>query len=124
MCMTDDGSNEADLELANLVYRSLGAVEVAGRFGPRKVFISALWGAMLRMDAAAIVRLAGGELAQVKRWLVGAQRLIRSESERTPLVVLARADFVAAMHGERQRPFHGPRPARRRRPTVSSTLAI
>lgn len=31
-----------------------------------------------------------------KRWLVGAQRL-RSESERTPLVVLARADLVAAM---------------------------
>ena len=33
----------------------------------------------------------------IKRWLVAAQRLVRSESERTPLIVLARADLVAAM---------------------------
>jgi hypothetical protein len=87
----------ADLELANLVYRALGAVDAAGRFGPRKVFISALWVVMLRLDPAAVERLAGGELAQLKRWLVRAQRLIRSERERTALVVLARADLVAAM---------------------------
>ena len=88
-----------DLELANLVRRSLGVVDTAGRFGPRKVVISALWVAMLRIDAAAAGRLAGGELAVFKRWLVGAQRFIRSESERTPLIVLARADLVAAMDG-------------------------
>lgn len=108
MCMNNNGSNEAqqastalDLELADLMYRSLGAVEAVGRFGPRKVFVSALWGAMLRVDAFAVGRLAGGKLARFKRWLVGAQRLIRSEGEgeRTPLVVLARADLVAAMPG-------------------------
>jgi hypothetical protein len=74
-------------------------VDTAGRFGPRKVFISALWAAMLRIDAAAAGRLAGGEFAVFKRWLVGAQRFTRSESERTPLIVLARADLVAAMDG-------------------------
>lgn len=105
MCMVT-GSNDTrqdptalDLELVKLVHRSLGAVDTAGRFGPRKVFISALWVAMLRIDAAAAGRLAGGELAVFKRWLVGAQRFIRSESERTPLIVLARADLVAAMDG-------------------------
>lgn len=52
---------------------------------------------MLRLDAPTVARLAGGELAQFKRWLVRAQRLTRSERERTALVVLARADLVAAM---------------------------
>jgi len=88
-----------DLELATLVRRALGAVDTAGRFGPRKVFISALWVAMLRIDAAAVGRLASGDLAAFKRWLVAAQQLNGSESERTPLVVLARADLVAAMDG-------------------------
>jgi hypothetical protein len=85
-----------DLELAALVRRALGTVDAGGRFGQRKVFIAGLWRAMLHVDAAAVRRLAGGEFVTFKRWLVGAQRL-RSESERTPLVVLARADLVAAM---------------------------
>jgi hypothetical protein len=83
-----------DLELATLVRRALGTVDAGGRFGQRKVFIAALWRAMLRVDASAVRRLAGDELVTFKRWLVGAQRL---ESDRTPLVVLARADLVAAM---------------------------
>lgn len=86
-----------DVELANLVCRSLGAVADAGRFGTRKVFIAALWVAMLGLDAAAARRLVGGELAAFKRWLLAAQHLIRSDRERTPLIVLARADLVAAM---------------------------
>lgn len=94
---TQQGPTALDLELAHLVRRALDAVDTAGRFGPRKVFISALWVAMLRIDAAAAGRLTGGELAAFKRWLVAAQRLIRSDSERAPLVVLARADLVAAM---------------------------
>jgi hypothetical protein len=104
MCMTTSSHDGVhgiptalDLELANLVYRSLAAVDAAGRFGLRKVFISALWAAMVRADAGALGRLACGELAQFKRWLLRAQRLVRSETERTPLIVLARADLVAAM---------------------------
>src|SRR4051812_40433651 len=93
---SENGTRQAptalDLELATLVRRALGTVDADGRFGQRKVFIAALWRAMLRVDAAAVRRLAGNELATFKRWLVGAQRLLRSESERTPLVVLARAD--------------------------------
>lgn len=98
---SENGTRQAptalDLELATLVRRAFGTVDADGRFGQRKVFIAALWRAMLRVDAAAVSRLAGDELATFKRWLVGAQRLLRSESERTPLVVLARADLVAAM---------------------------
>jgi hypothetical protein len=86
-----------DMELATLVHRAIGAVDTPGRFGARKVFIGAVWVAMLGLDIAAVSRLVG-ELAAFKRWLVGAQRLTRSQSERTPLVVLARADLVAAMN--------------------------
>jgi hypothetical protein len=86
-----------DTELATLVYRSLAAVTAAGRFGERKVFIAALWFAMLGVDAAAVRRLVGDELAAFQRWLLAARLLVRSDSERTPLVVLARADLVAAM---------------------------
>lgn len=87
-----------DLELANLMYRALAAVPEAGRFGSRKVFIAALWAVMRRMDADAVERLAGGELAHFKRWLFRAQRLMREgHHANPPLVVLARADLVAAM---------------------------
>ncbi|MGH7633273.1 MAG: hypothetical protein ACRENC_06055 [Gemmatimonadaceae bacterium] len=99
----ENGTRQAptalDLELATLVRRALGAVDASGRFGPRKVFIAALWRAMLRVDAAAVRRLAVDELATFQHWLLGAQRFLRSDSERTPLVVLARADLVAAMDG-------------------------
>jgi hypothetical protein len=98
----DAGAHAAtalDLALADLMRRALTAVGAAGRFGSRKVFISALWIAMLRLDAAAVTRLAVGELAHFKRWLLRAQHLTRSDSKPTPLVVLARADLVAAMPG-------------------------
>lgn len=96
---TQQAPTDRDLDLAHLVRRALGTVDPAGRFGPRKVFISALWVALLRIDAAAAGRLTGGELAELKRWLFAAQRLTHSETDRTPLVVLARADLVAAMDG-------------------------
>jgi hypothetical protein len=103
MCMTAIHSQRApqavtarDVELATLVHHSISVVDSAGRFGPRKVFISALWVTMLGLDAAAVSRLVG-ELGAFKRWLLGAQHLTRSDSERAPLVVLARADLVAAM---------------------------
>lgn len=89
-------TTDGDVQLANLVHRSMAAVGTAGRFGPRKVFIGALWVAMLGVDAAAVGHLVG-ELAAFKRWLLGAQHLTRSDSESAPLVVLARADLVAAM---------------------------
>jgi hypothetical protein len=88
-----------DLEVAELVHRALGAVQHAGRFGDRKVFISALWVMMLHLDA-----VAGGHVTQgctiehFKAWLVGALRVTRDGREDSgPLVVLARADLVAAM---------------------------
>ena len=40
-----------DLEVAELAHRALGAVQHAGRFGDRKVFISALSAMMLHLDA-------------------------------------------------------------------------
>ncbi|HEX7841794.1 MAG TPA: hypothetical protein VF469_30195 [Kofleriaceae bacterium] len=88
-----------DLEVAELVHRALGAVQHAGRFGDRKVFISALWAMMLHLDAATGGHLTEGcTLEHFKAWLVGALRVTRDGREDSgPLVVLARADLVAAM---------------------------
>lgn len=87
---------QRDLEIAELVHRALGAVQHAGRFGDRKVFISALWAMMLRLDAEAGGHVTEGcAVEHFKAWLVGALRITREDSR--PLVVLARADLVAAM---------------------------
>ena len=40
-----------DLEIADLVHRALAAVQGAGRFGDRKVFIASLWAMMLHIEA-------------------------------------------------------------------------
>ena len=88
-----------DLEAAELVHRALGAVQHAGRFGDRKVFTSALWAMMLLLDAEAGGHLTEGcTIEHFKAWLVGALRLTRDGREDSgPLIVLARADLVAAM---------------------------
>ena len=91
--------SHTDLEITNLMYRALAAVRNPGRFGDRKVFISALWEKVLRLDAEA-----GGHLTHdctledFKAWLLRSRRLTRDGTEKgAPLVVLVRADFVAAM---------------------------
>jgi hypothetical protein len=92
--------SHTDLEIAGLVYRALAAVRNPGRFGDRKVFISALWEKVLRLDAEA-----GGHLTHdctledFKARLLRSRRLTRDGTEKgAPLVVLVRADFVAAIN--------------------------
>ena len=88
-----------DLEIATLVHRALAAVQGAGRLGDRKVFIASLWATMLHIDAQTCGTLPyGATLEHFKAWLLRGLRLTRDGTERgAPLVVLARADFVAAM---------------------------
>lgn len=88
-----------DLELATLVRRALASVQDGGRFGDRKVFIASLWIAMLCIEAEAGGTLIdGATLQHFKAWLLRSRLLTRDgtmEGER--LVVLCRADLVAAM---------------------------
>jgi hypothetical protein len=95
----DRAPTRNDLEIANLVHRALAAVQGAGRFGDRKVFIASLWATMLHIEAQTRGTLTDGmSLTQFKAWLVRGLRLTCDGTERgAPLVVLARADFVAAM---------------------------
>jgi hypothetical protein len=88
-----------DLAIADLVYRSLAGVRDAGRLGDRKVFVSALWVMMLLLDAESGSGLTTGcTIEDFKTWLLRSRRITRDGSEAgAPLVVLARADFVAAM---------------------------
>jgi hypothetical protein len=88
-----------DLELANLVRRALASVQDGGRFGDRKVFIASLWIAMLCIDAEAGGRLTeGATLQHFKAWLLRSRLLTRDRTmEGERLVVLCRADLVAAM---------------------------
>ena len=87
-----------DLEIANLVHRALAVVQGAGRFGDRKVFIASLWAMMLHIEAQTRTLPCGATLEQFKAWLLRGLRLTRDGTERgAPLVVLARADLVAAM---------------------------
>lgn len=88
-----------DREAACLMRRALAAVDGTGRFGDRKVFVSALWATMCRLDVA------GGEpvtegctIDHFKGWLFRSRILTTDGSDNgAPLVVLARADLVAAM---------------------------
>jgi len=81
------------------VHRALAAVQDAGRFGDRKVFIASLWAMMLHIEAQTGSTLTdGASLEHFKAWLLRSLRITRDGTERgAPLVVLARADFVAAM---------------------------
>jgi len=88
-----------DLQIANLAHRALATVQGAGRFGDRKVFIASLWAMMLHIEAQTRGTLpCGATLEHFKAWLLRGLRLTRDGTERgAPLVVLARADLVAAM---------------------------
>ena len=88
-----------DLQISSLVHRALAAVRDAGRFGDRKVFISSLWAMVLHLDAESGDNLtAGATIEHFKAWLLRSRLLTRDgTAEGAPLVVLARADLVAAM---------------------------
>lgn len=88
-----------DLEITNLVHRALASVRDAGRFGDRKVFIASLWTTMLRIEAETSGILTdGATLEHFKAWLLRSRLLTRDGTEDgTRLVVLCRADLVAAM---------------------------
>jgi hypothetical protein len=74
----------APTELLAMVRDAIPAIGADGRFGPEKVFVSAIW-ERLQGDG----RMLDFSLDRFKRWLVAAQR------ER--LLDLARADLVGAM---------------------------
>src|SRR4029077_20652590 len=82
-----------------LVHCALAAVQDAGRFGDRKVFIASLWAQMLAIEAQTGRTLGdGATLEHFKAWLLRA-RLLTCDGTRegARLVVLCRADLVAAM---------------------------
>jgi hypothetical protein len=88
-----------DLEITRLVHRALTDVQDAGRFGDRKVFIASLWAKMLDIETQTGGTLTDGAMLEhFKAWLV-ASRLLTSDGteDGTRLVVLCRADLVAAM---------------------------
>lgn len=77
-----DLSHEA---LLKAVHELLPQVDSDGRYGPEKVFVSAIWHGLQRSH-----RLNGDySLERFKRWLV--------EANRKGLLVLARADLIGAM---------------------------
>jgi hypothetical protein len=88
-----------DLQIASLVHCALTAVRGAGRFGDRKVFISSLWAMVLRLDAETGNDLTdGATIEHFKAWLLRTRRATRDgTADGAPLVVLSRADFIAAM---------------------------
>src|SRR5882724_12898858 len=113
MCMTQaspasarrdvPGPTANDLRIADLVHAAASTVAprrvdrgTAGRFGDRKVFVSDLWDAMVRIDATQGGFLTEGcGLGDLKAWLLCAMRLM--DAAGAPLVLLSRADLVAAM---------------------------
>ena len=88
-----------DLKVTNLVHLALAAVRGSGRFGDRKVFIASLWTTMLRIEADTGCTLTeGATLQHFKAWLLRSRLLTHDGTEEgAPLVVLCRADLVAAM---------------------------
>jgi hypothetical protein len=88
-----------DLAIADLVHRALAAVQDAGRFGDRKVFIASLWTQMLGIEAQTGGTLTdGATIEHFKAWLLRTRLLTRDGTgDGVRLVVLCRADLVAAM---------------------------
>lgn len=88
-----------DLEIADFVHSALAAVRGEGRFGDRKVFIASLWATMLRIEADTGRTLTeGATLEHFRAWLLRSRLLTRDGTQdAVPLVVLCRADLVAAM---------------------------
>jgi hypothetical protein len=88
-----------DLAITDLVHRALADVQDAGRFGDRKVFIASLWIKMLGIEAqTGGILTDGATIDHFKAWLLRARLLTRDGTEDgARLVVLCRADLVAAM---------------------------
>jgi hypothetical protein len=88
-----------DLAITDLVHRALAAVQDAGRFGDRKVFIASLWSQMLGIEPqTGGILTAGATIEDFKAWLLRARLLTRDGTEDGErLVLLCRADLVAAM---------------------------
>jgi len=88
-----------DREVAGLLRRAIAVVDGTGRFGDRKVFVSAVWTTMCRLDTAGGGTLTEGcTIDHFKGWLFRSRILTTDGSDNgAPLVVLARADLVAAM---------------------------
>lgn len=88
-----------DLAITDLVHRALADVQDAGRFGDRKVFIASLWTQMLGIEAQTDGTLTdGATIEHFKAWLLRARLLTRDGTEDgARLVILSRADLVAAM---------------------------
>lgn len=88
-----------DLAIADLVHRALAAVQDAGRFGDRKVFIASLWTQMLGIEAQTGGTLTdGATIEHFKAWLLRTRLLTRDGTgDGARLIVLCRADLVAAM---------------------------
>jgi hypothetical protein len=74
-------------EFVTNVKDAIGRVSADGRFGPRKVFVSAIWNALPRVTRNAYT------VAEFKSRLVAAHR--------AALLSLSRADLVAAMEPTR-----------------------
>jgi hypothetical protein len=87
-----------DLEITRLVHRALADVQ-DGRFGDRKVFIAAVWTQMVAIEARIGGTLtAGATLEHFKAWLMRSRLYTSDGTEQgAKLVVLCRADLVAAM---------------------------
>lgn len=99
----------SDIVIADLVHGAIASMRDGhpGRFGDRKAFISAIWDAMCATSddrwiphnrvwrAGQSTALGRASLDDFKHWLVSALRL--TDASGRPLVVLARADMVAAM---------------------------
>jgi hypothetical protein len=88
-----------DVAITDLVHRALADVEDAGRFGDRKVFIASLWTKMLGMEAQIGGTLTdGATIEHFKAWLLLTRLFTRDGTEDgARLIVLCRADLVAAM---------------------------
>lgn len=88
-----------DLAIADLVHRAIAAVQDAGRFGDRKVFISAVWTQMLAIEArSGGTFTADATLEHFKAWLLRVRLLATDGTQDgARLIVLCRADLVAAM---------------------------
>jgi len=91
----DRPATHNDLAIADLVRRALAAVQDAGQFGDGKVFIASLWTQMLGIEAQTGGTLTdGATIEHFKAWLLRTRLLTRDGAR---LVVLCRADLVAAM---------------------------
>jgi hypothetical protein len=89
-----------DLEIARLVHRTMADVQDAGRFGDRKVFIASLWTRMITVETQTGGTLTeGATIEHFKAWLLRSRLLTCDGTEHgARLIVLCRADLVAAMN--------------------------